>query len=85
MYSNNLLDRLTLAKDATKIGPIIYGAPACADDVAVSADTPKIMQSLLDIGVDNSKMEMFILQLVESVILESLCRLRRSAPHHNNG
>ena len=85
VYSNNLLDRLTLAKDATKIGPIICVAPACADDVAVTADSSEIMQSLPDIGVDNSKMERFILQPVKSVILEILYGLRRSAPHHSMG
>ena len=85
VYSNNLLDRLTLAKDATKIGPIICVAPACADDVAVTADSSEIMQSLLDIGVDNSKMERFILQPVKSVILEILYELRRSATHRSKG
>ena len=43
------------------------------------------MQSLLDIGVANSKMERFILQPVKSVILEILYGLRRSAPHHSKG
>ena len=85
MYSNNLLDRLTLAKGTTKIGPIICVALACADDVAVTADSSEIMQSLLDIGVDNSKMERFILQPVKSVILEILYGLRWSATHRIKG
>ena len=85
VYSNNLLDRLTLAKDATKIGPIIFVTPACADDVAVTADSSEIMQSLLDIGLDNSKMERFILQPVKSVIIEILYGLRRSATNLSKG
>ena len=85
VYSNSLLDRLSTNKDATRIGPVIYVAPACADDVAIGADSPDIMQSLLDIGVDNSKMERFILQPVKSVILEILYKVKRSASHHSEG
>ena len=85
VYSNSLLDRLSTNKDATRIGPVICVAPACADDVAIGADSPDIMQSLLDIGVDNSKMERFILQPVKSVILEVLYKLKRSASHHSEG
>ena len=85
VYSNSLLDRLSTNKDATRIGPVICVAPACADDVAIGADSPDIMQSLLDIGVDNSKMERFILQPVKSVILEILYKLKRSASHHSEG
>ena len=47
VHSNSLLDRLSFVKEATKIGPIICLAPACADDVATDADSPEIMQSLL--------------------------------------
>ena len=43
----------------------------------MGADTPELLQTLLDIGVDNSKMERYILQPVKSVILEILNRLRR--------
>ena len=53
--------------------------------MAVTADSSEIMQSLLDIGVDNSKMERFILQPVKSVILEILYGLMRPAPHHSRG
>ena len=47
------------------------------------ADSSESMQSLLDIGADNSKMEKFILQPVKSVILEIFFGLRRSAPHQS--
>ena len=57
VYNDGLLDRLTIAENATRIGPIICVAPTCADDCAVGADGPGILQSLLDIGVDHSKME----------------------------
>ena len=59
VYNDGLLDRLTLAKNATRIGPIICVAPTCADDCAVDADSPWVLQSLLDIGVDHSKVERY--------------------------
>ena len=44
-----------------------------------------VLQSLLDIGVDNSKIERYILQPVKSVVLEILNKLRRSVLHHSDG
>ena len=32
------------AKNATRIGPIICVAPACADDTVVAADCPEVLQ-----------------------------------------
>ena len=78
MYNDGLLDSLTLAKNATSIGAIICVAPTCADDCAVGADSPWVLQFLLDIGVDHSKMERYILQPVKSVVLEILNKLRRT-------
>ena len=52
VYNDGLLDRLTIAKNATRIAPVICVAPACADDTVVAADCPEVLQSLLDISVD---------------------------------
>ena len=60
--------------NATTIGPEISVAPACADDCSVLADTLELLQSFLDIHVDSSKMERYILQPVKSVILAILNR-----------
>ena len=84
VYNDSLLDRLTIAENATKIGPIVCVAPTCADDCAIGADSPGILQSLLDIGVDHSKMERFILQPVKSVVLEILNKLRKSKVKSSN-
>ena len=78
VYNDGLLDRLTIAKNATRIGPVIYVAPACADDIVVAADCLEVLQLLLDIGVDYSKMERYILQPVKSVVMEIINKLRRS-------
>ena len=40
VYNDGLLDILMIAENATRIGPIICVAPACADDCAVGADGP---------------------------------------------
>ena len=32
VYEDSLLDRLCMARNAMPIGPVIYVAPACADD-----------------------------------------------------
>ena len=83
VYEDRLLDCLCMARNATAIGPVICVAPASADDCAVLADTPKLLQSFLDIGVDRSKMERYILQPVKSVILENLNRLLRDNRESN--
>ena len=72
-----------MARNATRIGPVICVAPTSADDCTVGADTPEVLQSLLDIGVDNSKMERYILQPVKSVILEILNKLQRCSRESN--
>ena len=77
MYNDGLFDRLTIAKNATRIGPVICIAPACAD-------CPEVLQPLLDIGVDYSKMERYIHQPVKSVVIEILNKLRRSREKSNN-
>ena len=84
VYNDGLLDRLTIAKNATRIGPVISVAPACVDDTVVAADCLKVLQSLLDIGVDYSKMERYILQPVKSVVIKILNTLRRSRETSNN-
>ena len=84
VYNDGLLDRLTIAENATRIGPIICVAPTCADDCTVGADGPGILQSLLDIGVDHSKIERYILQPVKSVVLEILNKLRRNREKSSN-
>ena len=63
-------------RNATRIGPVICVVPACADDTVVAAVCPKVLQSLLDIGVDYSKMERYILQPVKRVVIEILNKLR---------
>ena len=75
---------LQLQKNATRNGPVICVAPACADDTVVATDCPEVLQSLLDFVVDYSKMERYTLQPVKSVVIEILNKLRRSREKSNN-
>ena len=84
VYNDGLFDRLTIANNATRIGPVICVAPACADDTVVAANCPEVLQSLLDMGMDYSKMERYIYQPVKSVVIEILNKLRRSREKSNN-
>ena len=58
--------------------------PACAYDIVEVADCPKVLHSLMDIGVDYSKMERYILQPVKSVVIDLLNKLRRSREKSSN-
>ena len=55
VYTDSLLDRLTLARNATRIEPTICVASSCADDCAVGADSPDVLQSLLDIALATAR------------------------------
>ena len=73
VYGNGLLDRLVASLLGTWIGDICCVAPACADDLALSSDSPSTIQRLVNIGVDFSIMEKFLLRPNKSVVLSHLC------------
>ena len=62
-----LLDRIQETGKRCYIGEICCAAPTCADDMLVL--TEYAMQFLLNIAVDNSIMEKYLLQPVKSVLL----------------
>ena len=51
------------------MGEICCVAPTCADDMLVLTDEEVAMQSLLNMAVDNSILEKYLLQPVKSVLL----------------
>ena len=51
--------------------------PRCADDAAVMAENKRILQLLVDIAVDYSVMERFLLQPIKSVLLQIFNHLKR--------
>ena len=78
LYGNGLFDRLQLPGIGCHIGEISCVAPGCADDVALLAENKRILQLLVDIAVDFSGMERFLLQPIKSVLLQILNHLRRA-------
>jgi hypothetical protein len=52
-----------------KIGNINCCAPTCADDVALIANNPFDIQTMVDIAVDFSKREGYLLQPQKSVLI----------------
>ena len=80
VHGNGLLDRLVKTGRGCHIGEICCVAPTCADDMLLLSDTQEALQFLMNIAVDNSIMEKYLLQPVKSVLLCILNALaRRSA------
>ena len=69
VHGNGLLDRLVKSGHGCHIGEICCVAPTCADDMLVLSDTQDDLQLLLNIAVDNSIMEKYVLQPAKSVLL----------------
>ena len=72
LYGNNLFERLTLPGIGAHIGEIPCLAPACADDLVLLSDQKDALQTLVNIAVDHSCLEHYLLQPVKSVLLEIL-------------
>ena len=67
-FNNDLLFKLTISLSGSRLGSIQCGAPTCADDIAVVADSPEDLQILLDIAADYSHREHYELQPAKCVI-----------------
>ena len=69
VHGNPLLDRIQESGRGCYVGEICCAAPTCADDMLVLTDEEVAMQSLLNMAVDNSILEKYLLQPVKSVLL----------------
>ena len=69
VYVNPLRDILSNSGLGGKIGNINCCAPTCADDVALIANNPFDIQTMVDIAVDFSKREGYLLQPQKSVVI----------------
>ena len=76
LYGNNLFERLQMPGVGAHIGEISCVAPACADDLVLLSDRKDALQSLVNIAVDHSCLEHYLLQPVKSVLLEILLGLK---------
>ena len=71
VYNNPLLCKVSDSGYGAKIGNIRCGAPTVADDTAFMSDSKTELQIMLDMAVDNSKREVYLLQPVKHVVLEA--------------
>ena len=69
LYANNALLRVDKSGYGASIGTVFCGAPACADDMLFATDDPDELQQMLDMALDYSSMENYLLQPVKSVIV----------------
>ncbi|XP_021377157.1 uncharacterized protein LOC110465561 [Mizuhopecten yessoensis] len=78
VYVNDLLNCIQSTGLGIKIGTNDCSAPTCADDVTILAHELSSLQTLLDVAVDYSSMERYILQPEKSTVLmvPSSSRLR---------
>ena len=72
LYGNGQLQRMEETGIGCHIGEICCVAPIAADDMVLPAPSLTILQKLVNIAVDNRKMEKYILQPTKSVILAAL-------------
>ena len=77
LYGNGQLQSMEELVIGCHIGEICCVAPTAADDMAVPAPNLTILQRLINVAVDNSKMEKYILQPTKSVILATLNEIKR--------
>ncbi|CAC5410725.1 unnamed protein product [Mytilus coruscus] len=69
VYINPLLQILSTSGLGAKIGNINCCAPTCADDVALISNNPFELQNMINIAVDFSQREGYLLQPQKSVVL----------------
>ena len=79
VYGNRLLDRLKLSGLGCHVGGISCVARTCAGNMAILSDRRDVLQSLIDMAVDYSYMELNLLQPTKSVILEIPGKSRQAA------
>ena len=78
LYGNDQLHRIQGTGEGFHIGDICCAAPTVADDMVIASSCLKILQALVSIAVDNSKMEKYILQPIKSFILEAVIPCKRA-------
>ncbi|CAG2225294.1 unnamed protein product [Mytilus edulis] len=70
VYINDVLDQLENSGLGTYIGNIYCGSPTCADDVALIANSPNDLQTMISTVENYSMQEKYSLQPTKSVILK---------------
>ncbi|XP_033758385.1 uncharacterized protein LOC117340732 [Pecten maximus] len=69
-FINDLLERLNISGLGTKVGYLRIPAPTCADDVALIAESKEELAILINMAVDYSNREHYVLQPTKSVVMQ---------------
>ncbi|CAC5362716.1 unnamed protein product [Mytilus coruscus] len=69
IYINPLLNILSTSGFGGRVGNINCCAPTCADDVALVSNNPLELQTMVNIALDFSKREGYLLQPTKSVVI----------------
>ncbi|VDI10015.1 Hypothetical predicted protein [Mytilus galloprovincialis] len=69
IYINPLLNSLSTPGLGGRVGNINCCAPTCADDVALVSNNPLELQTMINIALDFSKREGYLLQPTKSVVI----------------
>ena len=69
LYLNPLMDRIQLTKIGARIGNILCNQSGCADDMTLNSNEKNGLQILTDIAVYYSDLELYLLQIIKSVVL----------------
>jgi hypothetical protein len=85
VYINPLLDILSSTGLGGKIGNINCCAPTCPDDVALIANNPLDIQTMVGVAVDFSKREGYLLQPMKSVVMPVKTTTNTNALEINEG
>ncbi|XP_033724537.1 uncharacterized protein LOC117314580 [Pecten maximus] len=83
-FINDLLERLNNSGLGTKVGHLRIPAPTCADEVALIAESKEELAILINMAVDYSNREHYVLQPTKSVVMQvASSDTKELVPHHN--
>ncbi|XP_033738221.1 uncharacterized protein LOC117325588 [Pecten maximus] len=84
IFINDLLERLNNSGLGTTVGHLRIPAPTYADDVALIAESKEELAILINMAVDYSNREHYVLQPTKGVVMQVASSNRRElVPHHN--
>lgn len=78
VYINDILDQLENSGLGSYIGNIYCGSPTCADDVALVANSPSDLQSMISTVENYSIQEKYKLQPTKSLVLKNVPSTRNT-------
>ena len=82
IYANDLSSSLSNSGMGMHIGPIFVGAPGCADDLLLLANSGNELQGMMEISFEHSKENVYDLHPVKSVVCPQKVRKSSANVEH---